>query len=62
MPVQGKKDVGIAPQSGAALNDLGLCLAREGKLEPSLQVLEQVDHASLNTDVERGHRLVKDHH
>ena len=29
------------PQNAAALNDLGLCLAREGKLEPSLQVLEQ---------------------
>ena len=32
------------PQNAAALNDLGLCLAREGKLEPSLQVLEQAIH------------------
>jgi tetratricopeptide (TPR) repeat protein len=29
------------PQHAGALNDLGLCLARQGKLEPSLQMLEQ---------------------
>lgn len=29
------------PQHAGAMNDLGLCLAREGKLPQSLQVLEQ---------------------
>ena len=29
------------PQHAGAVNDLGLCLAREGKLQPSLQALEQ---------------------
>lgn len=29
------------PQHAGALNDLGLCLARQGKLQPSVQVLEQ---------------------
>jgi Flp pilus assembly protein TadD len=36
--------VSANPQNAAALNDLGLCLAREGKLEPSLQVIEQAIH------------------
>ena len=33
--------VNANPQNAAALNDLGLCLAREGKLEQSLRVIEQ---------------------
>jgi tetratricopeptide (TPR) repeat protein len=33
--------VAAHPQNAAALNDLGLCLARQGKLEPSVQALEQ---------------------
>src|SRR6185295_3022232 len=33
--------VAANPQNAAALNDLGLCLAREGKLEASLQQIEQ---------------------
>lgn len=32
------------PQHAGALNDLGLCLARQGKLDASLQVLEQAIH------------------
>jgi Flp pilus assembly protein TadD len=36
--------VNANPQNAAALNELGLCLAREGKLEPSVQVLEQAIH------------------
>jgi tetratricopeptide (TPR) repeat protein len=32
------------PQHAGALNDLGLCLARQGKLDASVQVLEQAIH------------------
>ncbi len=39
-----RQAVAADPQSAAALNDLGLCLAREGKLEPSLQTIEQAIH------------------
>ena len=39
-----QRAVSTNPQNAAALNDLGLCLAREGKLEPSVQVLEQAIH------------------
>ena len=33
--------VAANPQHAGAHNDLGLCLARQGKLEPSIQVIEQ---------------------
>jgi uncharacterized protein HemY len=39
-----RQAVSANPQHSGALNDLGLCLARQGKLEPSLQVIEQAIH------------------
>jgi tetratricopeptide (TPR) repeat protein len=36
-----RQAVGANPQHAGALNDLGLCLARQGKLDASLVVLEQ---------------------
>jgi Tfp pilus assembly protein PilF len=37
--------VAANPKHGGALNDLGLCLARQGKLEPSIQMLDRAIQA-----------------
>jgi tetratricopeptide (TPR) repeat protein len=39
-----RQAVAAKPDDAGALNDLGLCLARQGKLEQSAQVLEQAIH------------------
>jgi tetratricopeptide (TPR) repeat protein len=39
-----RRAVAANPQHSGALNDLGLCLAREGRLDESIQAIEQAVH------------------